>query len=259
MTETGEFHDDEGIDDIGAGARIFGPTINAIFAPSKAFDVLDKRPLACLWILLWVTGLLVGLAFVNLDVSKQFARLGVIESMRNQGQELDPEQIGRMIETMDRFAGVGAVAQNLFLVILVAIIAVVLWAGATMLGGSAKFSRATAVASVAAVAHPLLATAYISFNWWLSPPEIRRLADIADAVPTLGLDMLIGTAEMSFTMRTFLMRFDLFNLWWIVLVVMGCERLLRLKRGAAVALAVTIWLVSAAVGAVLAGWGASGG
>ncbi len=256
MSDAHEIRDEEEIDDIGSGALVLGPTINAIFAPGHAYDVLDKRPLASLWILLWVTAAMIGLAFVNLDVSKQFARVGIIESMTNRGQDVDPEQIAQMVRTFERFAAVGAVAQTLFVLLVVLIVAVVIWAGATILGGSTKFSRATAVASVAAVVHPLLFTAYVGFNWWLSPPEVRRLADVADAVPTLSLDLILGSPEMSLTMRTFLMRVDLFNLWWIILVTIGCERLLRLKRGGAVGLAMTIWLVMATAGALMAGFGA---
>ena len=40
---------------------------------------------------------------------------------------------------------------------------------------------------------------------------------------------------------------DVFNLWWMVVVVIGSERLLRLKRGAATMLAVTLWILSTAL------------
>jgi len=222
--------DNEDAEEIKAGSLVLSPTINAILAPGKAYEVLDKRPLASMWILLWILIGMIGLAVVNLDVTKQFSRVGIVESMARRGQEVDPEQISSMFETMDRFALVGAVAQNLLLIILVLVVAVVIWAGATMLGGSARFSRATAVATVGAVVHPLLATAYIGFNWWLDPPEIRRMADIANAVPTLGLDLLFGSPDMSFMTRTVLMRVDLFNrLVDRARGPSGCERLLRLK------------------------------
>ena len=234
-------------------AAMFGPTLNAIIAPGKAYDALAQRPFLSLWILLWVTVSTTLLTFMNLDMQRQFMRIGFVESIARGDTQMDAEQAARALETMDRWAPAVGLAQNLFLVLLVGGIALVIWGGATIAGGSSKFSGALGVASVAAVVHPVLATLYVTGLWAIDPPEVRRLADIPEAVPTLGLDLLIGNPDMSMTLRTFLMRADLFNLWWVVLVVIGCERLIGLKRGASVAIAVTIWLVTAGLGAFLSG------
>jgi hypothetical protein len=234
-------------------AAVFGPAVNAIVAPGKAYDALAQRPLLSLWIVLWVTVAMTALTFANLDVQRQFMRIGFAESIAQGNTQMEPEQAARALETMDKWAPAFGLAQSLFLVLLIGVYAAVIWGGASIAGGSTRFSLSAAVASVASVAHPLMATAYVSLLWNMSPPEIRRMSDIPEAVPTLGLDLLLGNPDMSMTLRTFLMRVDLFNLWWVILVVMGCERLLRMKRGGAIAVAVTIWLVSSALGAFLSG------
>lgn len=237
-------------------AAVFGPTIHAVIAPSKAFDALSRRPLLSLWIVLWVLLAMLAMTFSNLDVQRQFMRIGFAESIARGDTQMDAEQASRALEAMDRWAPAFGLAQNLFLVLLVGVMAAVIWGAATVAGGSSRFSSSFAVASVASVAHPLLATLYVTALWELDPPQVRRLADIPEAVPTLGLDLLIGNPEMSMMLRTFLMRIDLFNLWWVVLVVMGCERLLGVKRGAAIAIATGIWLITAGIGAFFAGFNA---
>jgi hypothetical protein len=237
-------------------AAVFGPSINAVIAPSKAYDALERRPLLSLWILLWVLIAMVTLTLTNLDVQRDFMRVGFAESIARGDTQMDAEQAARALETMDRWAPAFGLAQNLFLVLLIGVIAAVIWGAATVAGGSSKFSSSLAVSSVAAVIHPLLATLYVTALWKVNPPEVRRLSDIPEAVPTLGLDLLVGNPDMSMTLRTFLMRVDLFNLWWVVLVVMGCERLLGVKRGGAIAIAVGLWLVSAGIGAFFAGFNA---
>lgn len=236
-------------------AAVFGPTVNAVFAPGRAFEVLESRPVLSAGILLWVVVGMIGLSFMNLDINRQLMRIGVIESMTQRSQDVDTEQLAQAVEGMDRFAPVIATVQNLFVVLLVVIVAAMIWGGSTMLGGRAKFSSALSVAAVGSVVHPLLAGCFVAFNWRINPPEIRRVSEIVGAVPSLGLDLFFGSDQMSTAVRVLLQRIDLFNIWWIVLVVIGGERLLRLKRGGAVGLALAIWLLSAAVSAGMASLG----
>ena len=261
-TTAPEIPDPERDDESGPSGlpAIFGPTVNAVFAPAAAYDTLDRRPSLAGWVMVWI---IVGLMFAgwaNMDVTRQFARVGMIQGMQQQmaqsGQEIDTERLREMVETVDRFAPAWAIGGNLFIVIAVLVIAVLIWGGATMFGGSAKFSRALGVASVGAVIHPLMATFFTTFMWWMSPPEIRRIEDIAASLPTLGLDLVLGSPDMSFAMRTLLQRVDLFNAWWVILVVMGAERLLRVKRGGAIGLAVGIWALTTAMSV---GWASLGG
>lgn len=236
-------------------AAVFGPTLNAVFAPSRAFEALESRPRLSAWILVWVVVGLVGLSFMNLDINRQFMRLGIIESMTQSGQDVDTEQLAKAVAGVDRFAAVIAVVQNLFVILLVLIVATMMWGGSTILGGRAKFSSALSVAAVGSVVHPLLSTAFIALNWRINPPEIRRVSEIVAAVPSLGLDLFLGSDQVSNAVRTVLQRVDLFNIWWIVVVVIGGERLLGLKRGSAVSLALAIWFLSAAVSAGMANLG----
>ena len=98
--------------ELGRGAAaIFSPTLNAIFAPTKAFEALAQRPLLACWPILWVTVLMMALGAVNLDITRQIMR-GMIEGMAQQGQKIDVEQVRTIVETMDKWAPVWATAFN---------------------------------------------------------------------------------------------------------------------------------------------------
>lgn len=234
--------------------RVFGPTVDAVIAPGRAFDSLEDRPRRALWPLVWVLAGMVFLGLWTLDTTRQIMRAGMVEGMSRQGQQPDPEQFRGMLETMDRFAYLWAIGGSLFVVVTILFVAAALWMGAALLGGRTDFGRSFAVASVSAVIHPFLHTAFVSLVWTLEPPEIRRLEDFAAARPSLGLDLLVGGDPTSF-LQVLLSRVDLFNLWWVVVAVIGAERMLGLKRAGAVSLAVVIWLVSAVMAAAWAGFG----
>lgn len=236
-------------------AAVFGPTVNAIFAPGKAFEALDARPILAIWPVIWVTVALGALSFVNLEITKQFMRIGMIQGMAQQGREVDADQMRTMLEAMDTWAPVWGAALNLFLLLAIALIALLVWVGAGISGGNTRFMRSFGVASIAAVAHPLLATVFVTFMWQLNPPEVRRIEDIAAAAPTLGLGLVTAGMELSPILQQIVLRVDLFNVWWIVLVVMGAQSLLGLKRGAAIGVGFGIWLLTTLLAAFWASLG----
>ncbi len=231
--------------ELGRGAAaVFSPTLNAIFAPTKAFEALAQRPLLACWPILWVTVLMMALGAVNLDITRQIMWVGMIEGMAQQGQKIDVEQVRTIVETMDKWAPVWATAFNLLFILAAGAFAALIWIAASMMGGSTKFSHSFAVASVASVIHPLLATAFVTLVWRLDPPEIRRTADFVQSMPSLGLSLLLDTTELSPAMAQVAARVDVFNFWWMAVVVIGGEQLLGLKRGSAMTLAIVLWGLS---------------
>lgn len=230
-------------------AAVFGPTVNAVVAPARAFEALDARPMLTLWPLLWTTLGMMLLGIWNLGVTRQIMRVAMVQGMAQRSQQTDPEQMRQMLERMDRFAPAWAIGGNLLVIIGIVLIAALLWMGSSVLGGRTTFSRSVGVASVGGVVHPLLAMTFVSVMWKLDPPEIRRMQDMYESLPSLGLDLLVRGSDASPFVRTFLSRIDLFNLWWVALVAIGGQKLLGLKKGAAVGLAIGIWLLTAAVSA----------
>jgi len=233
-------------------AAIFGPTINAIFAPQAAFDALLARPVLAVWPIIWVTLSAIVLGVLNTDVTRQIFRISMIESMQRQGQDLDPEKLRPMLEGIDKWAPLFAPAQNLFLLLFVVIVAVFFWIAASLSGGSTRFSRAFGVAAIGAVITPLLVLAFVTLMWQLNPPEFRRMAEFAQATPSLSLALFFTDAETSMFMTTLLSGVSLFNAWWIYVSAIGCRTVLEIKSGAAWGVPVAIWLLTTLASAGLA-------
>ena len=172
--------------------------------------------------------------------------------MQQRGQDVDPEQLREMLGNMERFAPLLSSAGNLFLVVIVALIAVMFWIGASLTGGSTRFSKAFGVAVIGAVITPLLSVWFVTLMWKLNPPEFRRMAEFFAATPSLGLDLFFGGAEMSVALRTVLQRCDLFNVWWIMVSAVGCERLLEIKGAGRWVVPVAVWALGVMVAAMWA-------
>ncbi len=233
-------------------AAIFGPTINAILAPQDAFDALRARPVLAVWPAIWVTLSAVLLGVLNTDVTRQIFRVSIIESRQRQGQSLDPEQIRPILEAIDKWAPLVAPAQNLFLLLVVVVVAVLFWIGASLAGGSTRFSSAFGVAAIGAVITPLLGLAFVTLMWQMDPPEFRRMAEFAQATPTLSLALVFANAETSLFMNTLLGALSVFNAWWIYVSAVGCRTLLEIKSGAAWGIPVAIWLLTTLISAGMA-------
>lgn len=234
---------------------ILGPTINVIVAPSRCWQMLDARPALSIWILILIGILVTGLAFANLPITLQASHLAVQQTMGARGGDLSAEELEDAFGTMDTFYRGFAGAAGIFVAILLAIFALLIWFGASVMGGSAKFSRSFALAAAAGVVHPGLAGVYTTLLLRLNPPEIRRMEDMWMLAPSAGIDLFFDRSDLPVWLVTLLARIDLFNIWWIVLIASGSVVMLRLSKGKGYAVAIFIWALSTAfaVGAAALG------
>ena len=226
-------------------AAFFGPTINAIVAPAQCWKALDAKPKLSIWMFVWVALISTILAVWNLPITKQATVAMMTYQQRAQGQEVDLEQMTSIMgTTMTLMAYIGT---SVFIFVMILFLALLMWLGASVLGGSGKFSRSFGLATAGAVIHPVMYSIYASIIIHMNPPEIRRPQDMIMMTPTVGLDLLFGNADTPIWLATLLTKIDLFNLWWVVLVAGGAQVLLRLKRGPAITLAVGIWVLTTVI------------
>lgn len=226
----------------GAGA-MFGPFLNAIFAPAEAFRALDAKPKLAFWVVLWVAVAGTVMAVINLPITQQVMVQTTRAQMRASGQDVSAEQLQNMADTMTTFGTVAAYASAVFVVLSIAIIALLLWVLASVMGGKGStFLRAFGVASVAAVIHPTLYSIYASVILNMNPPEIRRAQDASTIAPTLGLDLILAGPDTPAWLEVLMQRIDLFSLWWGFLIVTGSMAILKLRKGQAITATVLIWL-----------------
>lgn len=225
-------------------AAVFGPFFNAILAPSQTWGALDARPALSGWIALWIAVFTTVLAVINLPITQQVMAQSMRAQMRAQAQEMSAEQLRQMTDNMMFFGSIFAYASALFLLVVIALIALLLWVLAAVMGGKgASYGRAFGVAAAAGVIHPTLYSIYASIILHLNPPEIRRIEDASTMAPTLGLDLLLAGPDTPAWLEVLYQRIDVFNLWWALLVVGGSMAVLKLKKGPAIVAAFLIWLL----------------
>ena len=90
---------------------VFGPTLNAIFAPSQSFATLKEKPLQALWVVLWVMVLTAVASVLSLDVTRQFMRIGFVERLSRGDQQMgflnrDHDGISSVCFSLGAFRGV---------------------------------------------------------------------------------------------------------------------------------------------------------
>lgn len=231
-------------------AAIVAPTFNAILAPSECFEVLDEKPTRAWWIYLWTGLVMLGLGVWNLSLTRSAFTAMTRTQMEASGQEMSAEQIRQAQQFNETLATVTTFASPVLLLAQFLIVAAVIWLVASLVGKSGGFSRAFAVTMGAAVVHPMTYSIYASIILHMNPPEIRRAQDFALMTPTAGLDLLFDRAELASWVLPILQRIDLFNIWWAVLVVIGAQKVLGMRRGQAITVAVVVWGLGTAFAAV---------
>ncbi len=240
----------------GAGA-IIGPFLNAILAPAQTFKALDVKPALAWWIVAWIAVLSTILAVINLPITQRATLAVTRAQLQASGQELSPEQLQQASTRITTVVTVMTYLSSVQIVLLIALTALLLWVLAAIMGGKgASFGRAFSVTAAAAVIHPFLYGIYATIILNMNPPEIRRPADAATLAPTLGLDLLLSGPDTPLWLNVVYMRIDLFNLWWMALIVIGSMAMLKLSKAQGIAAAVLIWgfyVLFAVGGALLQG------
>ena len=225
-------------------AAVFGPFFNAILAPAQCWEALDAKPKLAAWIVVWIAVFSTVLAVINLPISQQIMVQSAQASQRAAGQEMSAEQAQGMADMMTTMGTVFAYGSSLVILLLIAFTALIIWVIASIMGGTGStFGRAFGVAAGAAVIRPFLYSIYATVILNMNPPEIRRPEDASTITPTLGLDLLLAGPDTPVWLNVIYQRFDLFNFWWLALIVSGSMAILKLRQGQAITLAALMWFV----------------
>lgn len=211
--------------------------------------------------MVWIMALSTVMAVVNLPITQQIMVQSTRAAMRAQGQDMSPEQLQQMNDSMMMFGSIIAYGSSLLILLGVAVIALMIWVLAALMGGKgATFGRAFGVAAAAGVIHPLIYSLYAGIILNMNPPQIRRPSDASTMMPTLGLDLVLAGPDTPAWLEVLFQRIDLFSLWWGALVVSGCMTLMKLRKGQGITVAAIIWLfftVIAMLGALAQGMNGS--
>lgn len=226
-------------------ATVLKPTLDAVVAPRNCWRALDDRPALAAWIVVWVAVLTTVIGFYNLPLTQQAWMVSARAGIEAQGEAVTEERLQEIEPDIARMATLFTGLGWIFVVVQLLIFALIVWIGASLLGGEPSFRRSFAVVAAASVIYPLLYSVYAALVLRMDPPEIRRPEDVAELQPSAGLDLLFAGVDLPAWADVLLRQAGVFHVWWIVLVASGCAALLKLSKGKGAAIAIVITALAA--------------
>lgn len=222
----------------------FGRLIGVLVAPGKTFRSIAERPT-------WAVAFVVLLVLTVASVLLFFQRVDFVEVMRAQveAQGQDPDQLP---EGMEGFAKGCAMASAFGFPLAVFFIVPAVLLVFNLLGGQIGYKKSLAVSLHAMM--PSAVAALLSIPVLLSRPSITMEEVEAQTVLKSNLAFL-AAEEAPKALVALLASIDLFNIWMLVLFVIGYHVAAQVTKKTAALVVVGLWalLVLLRVGAAALG------
>lgn len=209
-----------------------------IFSPGETFQDIARKPDVLLPLLLIIIISFVGIALTmpHMDWDAMIAQQQDIMKERNPNMSAqDLARVERMTRGMAKF---GIWFAPFIIVAMTAIIAGVLLLAFRLFGGEGNFMQAwsaTLYAWVPRVIQQIVGTAVVMMKGMVNPQEAQTLVK---SNPGFLVDMKEHPALFSL-----LSSFDIFTIWFLVLLVIGFAALAKVSRGKAAAIILSLWLL----------------
>ena len=222
--------------------------IDIFVAPSKTFT--DIRRKATFWGPL-VIMIVVGICY-SFSVQQKIGWTRAVENMVHQGSQAKAEQFDAAPDSAKaiaaKFTAAGTYAYTVIILIITALIALLNWATVNFgFGGKSTYGQIYAVSMYASlVINIKFILAIIAVFAGLAPDSFL----ISNPVGTnIGYYLSTDTPKW---LTAFCMHLDLFEIWSVVLTVIGISIVARVSRGKAAAVVVGWWLIFVLVGVAAA-------
>jgi Yip1 domain len=223
--------------DAGAG-RVLG----VLTAPGDTFRSIAGRPT-------WAAPLLVLVLSATAIGWMVTARIDLTETVRHRleasGSQPSAEQLEQGLEVAKKIAPYLALFQGLVLApAIYLLLALLLWVGFRLVGSEMGYR-----ASLATTLHGLMPYAVAAL---LAIPVVWNRAAMTAEEARSGTFLMSNLAALAPAgagpvERALLGSVDLFSLWAIVLLIIGCRIVARVSRAAAVGVVLSLWLLGVAV------------
>ncbi len=228
--------------DTGAG-RLLG----VLAAPGETFRSIAGRPT-------WVAPLLVLMLSATVVGWMVTSRLDLAPVIRHRleaaGGQVSAEQAERSIEMAKKLAPYLALFQGLVAApAIYLVVALLLWIGCRLVGSEMGYraSLATTLHGLLPLAVGALLAIPVLWNHGAVTPEEARSGSFL--ISSLAAVAPAGAGPVE---RALLGSVDLFSLWAIILLIIGCRIVARVSRAAAVGVVASLWLLGVAVKVALA-------
>lgn len=218
-----------------SGGNAWVDVVKVLFEPGAVFERVRARP-SFLAPFVAIVAVQCVLFFVNLA----YLKVGLQAQMAASGRPVPGTAVLAVF-------GLGFLL--IFLTLLLLLAALVLWVGASMLGGGeARYVTMLSVAAYSAVPSVILLSIIGSIVLHLQ--GIGQITSPQDLQPALGLDLLVSGAK-GFT-GALLRGINPFSIWSLVLTAIGVSTTQRMAKGSAYMIATVQFVILLIIGAGLA-------
>lgn len=226
--------------------------IDIFVAPSKTFT--DIRRKATFWGPLTIM-IIVGICY-SFSVQQKIGWVRAVENIVHQGSQAKAEQFDAAPDAAKaiaaKFTAVGTYAYTVIILIVTAVIALLNWATVNFgFGGTSKYSQIYAVSMYASLVMNIkFILAIIAIFAGLAPDSFL----ISNPVGT-NIGYYLSTDAPKW-LTALCMHVDLFEIWSVVLTVIGVSIVAKVSRGKAAAVVIGWWIIIVLLGV---GWAAAQG
>lgn len=222
------------------------------FSPGETFADIARKPDILIPLLVIVILSYVGTVLImpHLDWDAMIAQQG--EMMKKQNPNMGDEDVARMARISKSAGTVMGYLGPLLAIAGFLVIALVIWGACRMMGGQGDFKQAFSVTLYAHFPRVVLGlvTAVVVMARGLVDP--MTMATVVKSSPAFLVDMKEQPVLFSL-----LSSFELFQIWTIVLLIIGFAALTRLSKAKTAAIIVSLWIVMVVVKLGFAALGAA--
>ena len=221
-----------------ATKNAFQRIAGVFFAPVETFADIARKPdiLVPLLVILVVSYVGTFLSMPHLDWDAMVAQQA--EMVKKQNPNVSDADLAQMGKFTTAMAKVMSFIGPLLVIIGYLIIALVVWGACRMMGGEGNFKQAfsaTLYAHFPRVVLGIVSAIVIMSRGMVDP---STLATVVKSSPAFLVDMKEQPVLFSL-----LASFELFQIWTIVLLILGFAALTRLSRAKTAAIIISLWVI----------------
>jgi hypothetical protein len=212
----------------------FQRIVGVLFSPGETFESIARRPNIVGPFLIYVVISIIGGIFAITRVDWAAAARETIEANPN----VPADRVEGMISTTAKFMRVTAYASPFISILVLLIVAGVLLGSMRMFGSEGDFKQAFSATTYAWIPRLIKGVLGLAVLFAKSSPSLIELQN--PLMSNLGFLFDPKTQLLPYTLASSI---DIFNIWTVVLLIIGFASLGRTSRGKSAAIVITWWIV----------------
>lgn len=221
-----------------APKNAFQRIAGVFFAPAETFADIARRPdiLVPLLVIILVGYVTTFMVMPHLDFDAMIAQQG--EMMKKQNPNISDADIAQMGRFTTAFAKAMGYIGPLLVIVGYAIIALVVWGACRIMGGEGNYMQAFSTTLYAHFPRVVLGIVMAVVVMARGKVDPSQMATVVKSSPAFLVDM--QTQPVLFTLLGSL---EIFQIWTIILMIIGFAAVSKLSRAKTAAIIVTLWII----------------